>query len=76
MHTKAAFVISHSRALIEQLLPVQPHYIHLGTDASSAPPTLQDWLKRPIVPRSVEDVLEDGNRRFKLIGAVLAKGKS
>lgn len=68
-HTKAAFVVTHSKPLVEQVLSINPTYIHLGTE--DAPRTLQDWLKKPVQPRPIEELLEATRVRFKLIQEVL-----
>jgi hypothetical protein len=68
-HTTAAIVVTHSKPLVRELLPLDPHYLHLGSE--DAPKTLFDWLQRPIVPRHPDELLESGHRRFKLIQTIL-----
>lgn len=70
-HTRGVFVTTHSRPLVEQLLSVKPHYLHLGVPSDKAPPTLRDWLDRPIVPISPEKVMEASHKRFKAIQRIL-----
>jgi hypothetical protein len=70
-HTKGVFITTHSRALVERLLPVQPHYIHLGCAPDQAPQTLQAWLERPIVPISPEELAEASRERFGAIQKIL-----
>lgn len=70
-HTRGVFVTTHSRALVEQLLPVKPHYLHLGVPSDEAPPSLRDWLDRPIVPISPEKVSDASQKRFKAIQKIL-----
>lgn len=70
-HTKGVFITTHSRVLVEQLLPVEPHYIHLGTSPEQAPPTLQAWLERPIVPILPEELREASRVRFRAIQRLL-----
>jgi hypothetical protein len=72
-HTVAAIIVTHSKALVQQLLPLGPHYLHLGSE--KAPETLFDWLNTPVVPRRMEDLFEGGHRRFKLIQTILQKVK-
>ena len=68
-HTLAAFVITHSRPLVKQLLDVNPTYIYFGDD--EAPKSLSDWLKRPIVPKDIEQLGERSRVRFKRIQKIL-----
>lgn len=70
-HTKGIFITTHSRALVEPLLRVRPHYLHLGTDPAKAPQTLDEWLRRPVAPISPEELLEQSRRRFGAIQKVL-----
>lgn len=70
-HTKGVFITTHSRAMIEQLLPVQPHYIHLGVDPKKAPQTLEEWLERPVVPISPEELCDASHKRFRAIQKLL-----
>lgn len=74
--TVAAFVVSHSRALVQQLLPINPTYLHLGEDPEKAPRSLQEWLERPIQPRNPEKLREASRARFKLIDEVLRPDKA
>ena len=79
--TMAAIVVTHSKPLVKHLVEGlnpepgayrnRPHYLHLGTDPKDAPPDLFDWLRTPVVPRSLEDISEAGMRRFRLIGRIL-----
>ena len=70
-HTKAIIVMTHSRALVEQLLPLDPHYVYLGCDPDKAPATLADWLKQPIVPADLEALREKMLVRFRAINKML-----
>lgn len=62
MTCKVVYVISHSRKLVEQLAPFNPTHISLGVDQS-----LQDWLKRDIIPANLEQVLETGRINWKFV---------
>jgi hypothetical protein len=70
-HTKAAFVVTHSKALVEQLVPVNPHYVYLGQTSEHAPQTLDDWLKQPIRPRDPALLKKESFKRFKAIQKIL-----
>jgi hypothetical protein len=69
-HTRAIFVVTHSRALVDQLVAIEPHYLHLGGDA---PDTLSDWLTRPVVPRDLATLSDAAHKRFKAIQRILNK---
>jgi hypothetical protein len=68
-HTRAAIVITHRKALVQELLRVKPHYLYLGSD--SCPESLEAWVNAPPVVRPLEDVLGDSHKRFKAISAIL-----
>lgn len=77
-NTVAAVVVTHSRALVQQLAPIAPHFLYLGEE--HVPATIDDWLTAPIVPIPIDDLKKRSNRRFGLISAILnnikrAKGK-
>lgn len=68
--TTAAIVVTHSKALVQQIVDdIEPHYLHLGS--VDPPPTVHDWLRTPVVPRSIEEISEAGHHRFKLIQKIL-----
>lgn len=74
-HLQAALIVSHSRALVREMLPANPFYLHLGVRAEEAPPTLKDWVERPVTPRDPEMLPKMSRERFKKIQRVLNKVK-
>lgn len=72
-HTKASIVITHRKALVEQLAPIQPHYLFLGD--ADAPATLAAWLAAPPVVRPLEEVKECSHKRFLSIQKILDEVK-
>lgn len=64
-HTLAQVIITHSRALAQQLLDLDPHYLHLGSE--SPPKSLLEWMRAPITPRSISDILLAGKGRYRLV---------
>jgi hypothetical protein len=68
-HTVAAIIVTHSRALVQQLVPVTPHFLYLGEE--NVPPTIEDWLAAPIVPIAVDELKERSRRRWRLISTIL-----
>ena len=72
-HTRAVYVVSHSKALVRELLPAQPHYLHLGS--VEAPVDLTGWLEQPVKPRDLSKLSEAGHQRFKRIQRILNEKK-
>jgi hypothetical protein len=72
-HTKASIVITHRKALVEQLVPIQPHYLFLGDE--NAPETLAGWLAAPPIVRPLEEVKERSRKRFLAIQKILDEVK-
>ena len=70
-HTIAAFVVTHSRALVSELLESEPTYLHVGKEPSEAPQRLGDWVHRPIEPRDISLLSKESHKRFKLIQKIL-----
>lgn len=68
-HTKAVYVVTHSRALVRELLPAKPHYLHLGS--VEAPLDLNAWLDQRVKPRDLSKLGEESHRRFKRIQRLL-----
>jgi hypothetical protein len=68
-HTKAVFVVTHSKPLIAQLLDLKPHYVYFGDD--DPPKTLQDWFERPVVARDIEQLGKLSHARFLRIQKIL-----
>ena len=70
--TVAAFVVTHSRALLTELASVKPGYLGVGEDAL---PTLQAWLDRKVAAKPIEKLGEDSLRRFRLIQKAIDANK-
>lgn len=68
-HTVAAFVVTHSKPLVRELVALEPHYLHLGSD--SAPATLQMWLDTEAPPLDIELLGEQARQRFQRIKKIL-----
>jgi hypothetical protein len=66
--TRAAFVVTHNRALVYQLVDAEPHVLFFG---GRPPRSLTHWLEGPIKPRNIEKLGELSRKRFKAIGACL-----
>lgn len=74
--TRAVVIVTHSKALIGQLLDLNPNYVHLGVKSEEAPQTLTEWFEAPIIPRDPEELKDLSHKRFKAIQRVLvAQGK-
>lgn len=70
-NTRAVILVTHSKALVRELLPAFPWYLHLGAEPEAAPPTVKAWLDAPIVPRNPEELARYSHSRFKKIQAIL-----
>lgn len=57
-----AFLVSHRKAMVEQLLPIKPWNMRLGGCLD-----LVSWLKAPVIPASPEKLHEEGLKRFHLL---------
>jgi hypothetical protein len=68
-HTRAVFVVTHSKPLVAQLVDFEPHYLYLGD--GDAPPSLAEWMKTPIIPRDIELLKEQSHERFLRIQKIL-----
>jgi energy-coupling factor transporter ATP-binding protein EcfA2 len=62
--TKMVVVVSHRRALVSELASVSPSQLCLG----GCPP-LKEWLSRPVLAKSLEQLLEADKKMF---GSVLS----
>lgn len=60
-HTVASFVVTHRKALVEQLLDAKPHVLFFG---ENAPATVEEYLKRPVEPANIEELFERGHKLF------------
>lgn len=73
-NTVAAIVVTHSRALVQQLAPIDPHFLYLGE--TNVPENIAAWLSAPIVPVSMDELYEKSKRRYRLILKILQKIES
>jgi len=69
--TRGIFLVTHSRPLLRELLPVEPTYVHLGR--VDAPASLQEWLDQPVVPLDITKLKEISNERWRKISAIKRK---
>ena len=67
--TYGALVVTHSRALVRELLPASPHYLYFGT--KKAPVSLAEWVDRKPVARDISKLSGESHTRFKLIQKIL-----
>ena len=68
---QAIFLTSHSPALVRQLIPLRPHYVHVGD--ADGPKTLDAWFERqanpaPISPEALRDL---SHKRHDMIQKIL-----
>ncbi len=72
-HTVAVFVVTHSKALVEQLVDFDPTYVHFGD--GEAPGTLKAWLKAPVVVRDIEQLAVQSRSRHVRIQKILDRAQ-
>jgi hypothetical protein len=70
-YTKLVIIISHSRHLVEALLPFDPHHLRFGDDMN-----LLDWIENGPPPKSIEDLLELPNLSRDIWRKVIRKLES
>lgn len=66
--TKAIFVVTHRRPMVEVLLRAEPHVLIFG---KPRPATIQEWLERKLKPRSLKELETRQNAMFKALMPVL-----
>jgi len=74
-NTVAAFVVTHSKALVRELLPAKPTYLHLGKEPSEAPQSLAEWVEHQPEARDLEELGKESRERFKMIQHILNRLK-
>lgn len=67
--TYGSLVVTHSRALVRELLPAEPHYLYFGS--TEPPATLAEWVDAKPKARDLKALGEESHRRFKLIQKIL-----
>ncbi|APU88957.1 hypothetical protein Rctr197k_160 [Virus Rctr197k] len=67
-HTRAFFVITHRRVLVEGLLEAKPHVLIFG---KQRPATIQEWLERPIKAADLSELEKKNHAMFKAIQPLL-----
>lgn len=68
----AAVLVTHSKALLREVLPLNPHFLCFGGDPSTS---LSEWLEKPICIRPLAELKEESHKRFKLIQSILNRVK-
>jgi len=67
--TYGAFVVTHSRSLVRELLSAEPHFLYFGS--SEPPATLAEWVDSKPKARDIAKLGDESHRRFKMIQAIL-----
>ena len=60
-HTRASFVVTHRKALVQELLKAKPHVLFFG---ENAPKTVEEYLTRPVEPADLDELYERGRALF------------
>lgn len=75
-HLVAAFIVTHNRIMVRELLDTEPNYLHLGVEPEKAPQSLLEWVQRPIKARDIDNLAGESHERFKAIQKILNRLKS
>ncbi len=70
-HLKAAFVVTHRRALVGELLIAEPHALFFGEKQWA---NIASWLVRPVKRKNLEELYERSHKLFQQVTPLL-KGK-
>lgn len=60
-HTVACFVVTHRKALVEQLLRAKPHVLFFG---ANPPASVEEYLTKPVVPTNIEELYDRSRKLF------------
>jgi hypothetical protein len=66
--TYGAFVVTHSRALVRELVPLGAHFVWFGRNP---PASIEEWLDAKIVPRDINELATLSRARYRLIEDIL-----
>lgn len=66
--TQGVVVITHSKALVRQLLPINPSHLRLG-----GCPKIEEWINRVEEPGDLEELRERNHNTFRAIQSILNK---
>jgi hypothetical protein len=69
-HTKAVFVVTHSKPLVSQLAALDPHVVFFG---ENQPKGLEEWIAETVKPRDIATLGEASHKRFLLIERILKR---
>lgn len=71
-HTIASIVVTHSKALLSQLVGTNHHLLVFGKTRVDS---LQEWIDLPVVPRDPENIKTEGLTRFRRISKMIKAHK-
>ena len=66
--TFGVVIITHSKHLIKQLLPLKPHHLRLGDNKS-----LESFLNERVKPKDIKKLRDSGIETFRKISAILKR---
>lgn len=67
-----AVLVTHSKVLVRELLPLSPHLLSFGEEPMGS---LTEWLEKPVRIRPLSQLKEASHKRFRLIQSILDKVK-
>lgn len=63
--TFGVIIITHSKHLIRQLLPLNPHHLRFGDNKS-----LDSFLNESVIPKNIDELGDKANETFRKISAI------
>jgi hypothetical protein len=67
-YTRGCIVITHSKPLVKQLLPLHPSYLRLGDNLC-----LNDWINKDQEPGDLKELGENNIKMFKSISSIMKR---
>ena len=64
--TFGVIIITHSKHLIRQLLPLNPHHLRFGDNKS-----LNSFLNESVIPKNIDELGDKANETFRKISAII-----
>jgi len=66
-HTVAAFVVTHRKALVRELLAADPHVVFMGDESAAS---LDEWLARDEEPQDIEALPKRSSGTYTRVAAI------
>jgi len=67
VHLREMYIVTHSRQLVKQLLPLNPTHWRLAEDGM----TLQQFVEREVVPTDLDALKEEGLVKWRIVEKIM-----